>query len=76
MTVPCLATVDALARVQLVARRLGYDLRLERAPHELVELIELVGLADVLRVEPERQAEEREDRLGVEEEGELDDPAL
>ena len=41
---------------------------------ELLELIAFCGLAEVLRVEPRREAEEREQRLGVEEERELDDP--
>jgi hypothetical protein len=41
-------------------------------------LLDFMGLAAVLRcelrVEPRRQPEEREQRLGVQEEGELDDP--
>ena len=70
---PDLRTVDLLARVALAARRSGCELRLGRATPELRELLVLCGLAQVLRVEPERQPEEREDRLGVEEEGELGD---
>ena len=42
---------------------------------ELTCLIELTGLAEVLRVEPGRKPEEREQGLGVEEEAQLDDPA-
>jgi anti-anti-sigma regulatory factor len=71
---PDLAMVDVLARLQLAARRRGLQLRLRRAPPELRELIQLVGLTDVLGVEPCRQAEEREERLGVEEERDLGDP--
>ena len=72
---PDAAAVDALARLQLAARRLGLELRLRHASTELQELIAFVGLRDVLRVEAGGQAEEREERLGVEEERELDDPA-
>jgi ABC-type transporter Mla MlaB component len=66
--------VDALARLQLAARRRGCRLRLHNAPRELDELVELMGLAGVLVVEPRRQAEQREEGLGVEEERELDEP--
>ena len=68
-------TVDALARLQLAARRYGADLRLRHASGELRELLAFMGLADVLRVEPGGQAEQREQSAGVEEEGKLDDPA-
>jgi ATP phosphoribosyltransferase regulatory subunit HisZ len=73
---PDLPTVDLLARLQLAARRLGRDLRLENVSGELRELLELVGLREVLGVEAGRQPEEWEERVGVEEERELDDPAL
>ena len=69
-----LGTVESLARLQLAARRCGLELRLTRVPAELEELITFVGLAEALRLEPRGQAEEREERVGVEEEGELDDP--
>ena len=69
-------TIDALARLQLAVRRRGFELRLLRAPTELVCLLELTGLSEVLRVEPGREAEEREDTVGVEEERQLDDPAV
>ncbi len=75
-----LGTVDSLARLQLVARRLGCGLRLTHASSELQQLLGCVGLADVvlgvevLGVEVGRQAEDREERVGVEEERELDDP--
>ena len=68
-------TVDALARLQLTAGRLGCRLRLRRASSELQELLAFMGLGDVvLRLEAGRQPEEREQRLGIEEERELDDP--
>ena len=68
--------VDALARLQLVARQAGYRIEVVRAPGEVRELIELCGLTETLRVEPRREPEQREERLCVEEERELDDPAL
>jgi hypothetical protein len=72
-----LGIVDALARLQLAARRSGYEVSVADAPNDLRELIELAGLSDVLRVvEPRRQPEEREERLGVEEERELPDSAV
>ena len=69
-----LGTVDALARLRLAARRDGLELRLTRVPDELRELIVFLGLEDALGLEPRGQAEEREERLGVEEERELGDP--
>jgi hypothetical protein len=69
-----LGTVESLARLQLAARRCGLELRLRRVPRELEELITFVGLAEALGLEPRGQSEEREQRVGVEEEGELDDP--
>ena len=71
-----LRTVESLARLQLAARRCGLELRLTRVPAELEELITFVGLAEALGLEPRGQAEEREERVGVEEEGELDDPPV
>ena len=71
-----LEIVDALARLQLAAMRGGYRLGIAAAPADVLELIELAGLSETLGVEPQRQVEEREERLGVEEERELDDPAV
>ena len=71
-----LRTVEALARLQLVARRLGCELRLHHAPADLRCLLEFTGLSEVLRLEPGWEAEEREDPRRVQEEGELDDPAV
>ena len=45
---PDAATVDALARLHLYARRRGCRVLLRKAPVELLELIELMGLRDVL----------------------------
>ena len=71
---PDVVAVDALARLQLTARRFGCRLRLRTVSAELEDLLAFMGLAEaVLRLEVGRQAEEREQRLGVEEERELDD---
>ena len=45
---PDAVTVDALARLQLGAHRHGCQVRLRGASKELVELVEFMGLADVL----------------------------
>jgi hypothetical protein len=42
-------TVDALARLQLTARRNGLSLRFEGASSELLELIGFMGLRGVFR---------------------------
>jgi hypothetical protein len=62
-----LAAVDALARLGLVARRLGCPLRVRRASPELRDLVALCGLTERLGVECERQPEQREEPLGVQE---------
>ena len=67
-------TVDALARVHLAARRAGVELSVRHASKELKELLAFTGLSSVLRVEPGGEAEEREEPLRAEEEGELGDP--
>jgi ABC-type transporter Mla MlaB component len=78
ITNPDAVTIDALARLQLTARRLGRHVRLEHASPQLRELLSFVGLSEVLPVdgrsgiEAGRQAEEWEQGGGVEEEG---DPA-
>jgi ABC-type transporter Mla MlaB component len=70
-------TVDALARLQLNAQRLGACVRLHYPSRELLELLDFMGLSDVLlSVEPGGQAEQREHGVGVEEERQLDDPAV
>jgi ABC-type transporter Mla MlaB component len=45
---PDAVTVDALARLQLAARRLGCEIRLRNASEELRQLIAFMGLRDVL----------------------------
>jgi hypothetical protein len=66
-------TIDLLARLQLAARRQDRPLRLLHASPVLQDLIAFAGLESVLCVEPQREAEEREDSLGVEEERQLGD---
>ena len=68
-------TIDALARLQLSSRRVGLEVRLRHASNELQELLAFVGLDEVLRLEAGGQAEQREQRVGVEEERELDEPS-
>jgi len=76
-----LGTVDGLARLQLTAQRLGGSIRVRDDAGVLTGLLTLVGLADVVPtddrsvVEPERQAEPREQRRRVEEVVHVDDPA-
>ena len=41
-------TVDALARLQLAARRHGCQVRLRNASSDLLELVTFMGLRDVL----------------------------
>jgi ABC-type transporter Mla MlaB component len=41
-------TIDALARLQLAARRHGCQVRLRNASSELLELVAFMGLRDVL----------------------------
>ena len=41
-------TVDALARLQLAARRTGCQVRLRNASGELLEVVAFMGLTDVL----------------------------
>jgi anti-anti-sigma regulatory factor len=71
-----LATIDALARLQLTSRRLGYQMIVRNAPAPLRNLLVLVGLGRIVRlgVELGRQAEEREEALRVQEEGDSADP--
>ena len=47
---PNLALIDALARLQLAALRLGCSVRLRDAPGPLRELLDLVGLAGTLGI--------------------------
>jgi hypothetical protein len=75
-----LALVEALARLQLAARRLGCSIRLRDPCEELCGLLDLVGLADVvagaaLPLEAGGEAEDGE-QLGIEEVVQPGDPAL
>ena len=45
-----LAIVDELARLQLVARRLGFTVRLRHAGTGLRQLLDLAGLTEVVSV--------------------------
>lgn len=78
---PDATTIDALARMQLTARRLGRRVQLRHACADLQNLVMFMGLGDVLppgaalRLEPRRQAEEGKEARGVEEETDPDDPA-
>ena len=82
---PNLATIDVLARLQLALRPYDVEILFSGVSPELAELIAFAGLADVLRVEPppaeplsvepQRQAEKREERGSIEERDDLDDLA-
>ena len=71
-------TVDALERLQLTARRMGRRVCVRHASRELCAFLVFTGLAELcgLALELEREPEEGEERLYVEEEAELDDPPV
>jgi ABC-type transporter Mla MlaB component len=86
---PDVAAVDALARLQLAARRSGCRIALQGMAPALGDLLELMGLTEVLpwhgspggssgasALEPRRQPEQREQPLGVEEEADARDRAV
>lgn len=76
LTAPDLVSVDALARMQLTARRRGHDLVL-RAPGRLLTLLlTATGLGTELGLPPERQTEQGEEPGGVQEDVEPGDPAV
>lgn len=74
VTSPDLDTIETLARLQLQASRIGSSIRLNHASPTLRALLAVVGLGEVLPCCPdsdlglERQAEEREQPVGIEEE--------
>ena len=70
-----LEIVDALARLAVALRRSGRELRLRNASPGLRELIAWLGLLEALGVEAVRQSEQGKEAGGVEEHGELADPA-
>lgn len=78
---PDLAAVDLVARVHLVARRLGAHAAVTRASPELVRLVAFAGLAGIVSlepsaIEPRGQPEHREHPRGVEEERDPGDRAV
>jgi ABC-type transporter Mla MlaB component len=79
---PDAVTVDALARLQLTARRLGRQLLVEHASAELRGLLAFMGLSDAVPLsersglEAGRETEEREQRGRVEEERDPADSAI
>jgi ABC-type transporter Mla MlaB component len=77
---PDVAAIDALAFLQLTARRQGGAIRLRNAPVKLRDLLALIGLVDVLApvglcLEPERQPEQRE-QVRLDEEVDPADPSV
>jgi ABC-type transporter Mla MlaB component len=81
------ATLDALARIALLCRRLGRTLELQGASVELEELVVFAGLTEVLPclpgrqerqppsgLQPRRQPEQRKEARRVEEERDPCDP--
>ena len=74
-TAPTVDSVDTLARLQLAAHRQGCSILLRNTTRALRELIEFVGLADVLLLEAEGQPEGFEE-LGVEEVVQPGDPTV
>jgi hypothetical protein len=81
---PDAITIDALARLQLTARRLGCRVELRGACGELEDLLTLTGLLGVLTggglvssaVEAWREPDLREQALRVEEEADAGDPTV
>ncbi len=76
---PDAGTVEALARMQLTARRLGGRMQVRGACGELKDLVTMSGLSDVLPcdelpLEALGQAEQREPTSGIEEERDPADP--
>lgn len=77
---PDLGAVDALARLQLAARRVGLTIRVDHPGADLRGLLDLVGMPGLagpcdLPLEARRQAEEGE-QLGVDEVVERRDPSV
>jgi hypothetical protein len=70
LTRPDLSTIDALARLQLAARRNGCAFQLRNPPDQLLDLLWLAGLTNVVgqrsAFEPQRQREQTE-QAGVQE---------
>jgi len=87
---PDAPAIEALARLQLTALRLGHRIRLRNGRGELEDLLALVGLVELLPMigsteeptspasgaEPVWQAEEREEVRRVQEERDPRDPIV
>jgi ABC-type transporter Mla MlaB component len=54
-----LAALDALARLQVAASRRGHRLQLHGADGGLAELVELVGLGEILQLCPRCRSNQR-----------------
>ncbi len=76
LTKPRLKEIDQICRLQLELRRRGCELQLRNASDALEELIGFAGLADVLRVEVQRESEKGEQPRGVEKEDHFGDPPV
>ncbi len=70
---PDLTVVDALARLRLAALRSGMRCELLTTGASLAELLDLTGLSGLLR-QPIGEPEAREERGGVEEVVQVDEP--
>jgi hypothetical protein len=80
LTDPGPVAVDALARMQLTARRAGGSIRLRHARARLRDLLAVIGLCEALplcgqTVRARRQVEQRE-QVGVDEEVDPADPSV
>jgi len=78
---PDIASVEALVRLQLAARRSGCTVALRRVPVELRGLLDLLGLEEVFPdwgsgLEQLGQAEQREQPLRVQEEADPGDRSV
>ena len=62
---PDAVTVDALARLQLAARRHGCQVRLRHASTALLELLAFMGLRDVVPNDPRTRAARGARRAGT-----------
>jgi hypothetical protein len=67
--------LDALARAQLLARRVGASIEIKEAPSALAQLIRDAGLASVLPVDVYGQIEQRK-QCGIDEEVDAGDATL
>ena len=72
---PDLSVLDALARLQLAALRSGMGCELLATGPSLAELLDLTGLSAVVG-QPIGQPEAREERSGVEEVVQVDEPPV